>query len=45
LIAKTLERLRGYLQLADFGTCAQHWPLIEEWDRELAEGRLPSSKA
>jgi len=45
LLAKTLERLRGYLQLADFGTCAQHWPLIEEWDRELAEGRLPSSKA
>jgi hypothetical protein len=38
LLAKTLERLRGYLQLADFGTCAQHWPLIEEWDRELAEG-------
>jgi glyoxylase-like metal-dependent hydrolase (beta-lactamase superfamily II) len=42
LLAATLERLRGYLRLADFGTCAPHWPLMEEWDRELAEGRLPA---
>lgn len=42
LLAKTIARLRGYLTLADFGTCATHWPLIEEWDRELAEGRLPA---
>jgi glyoxylase-like metal-dependent hydrolase (beta-lactamase superfamily II) len=41
LLAGTLDRLRGYLRLADFGTCAPHWPLLEEWDRELAEGRLP----
>jgi glyoxylase-like metal-dependent hydrolase (beta-lactamase superfamily II) len=41
LLASTIQRLRGYLSLADFGTCTQHWPLIEEWDRELAEGRLP----
>ena len=41
LLAATIQRLRGYLNLADFGTCTQHWPLIEEWDRELAEGRLP----
>ena len=42
LLVKTIARLRGYLTLADFGTCATHWPLIEEWDRELAEGRLPA---
>ena len=41
LLAQTIERLRGYLTLADFGTCAPHWPLMDEWDRELAEGRLP----
>jgi len=41
LLDRTLDRLRGYLKLADFGTCAPDWPLIEEWDRELAEGRLP----
>ncbi|MFM9195025.1 MAG: MBL fold metallo-hydrolase [Planctomycetia bacterium] len=45
LLVKTLDRLRGYLSLADFGTCAQHWPLIEEWARDLAEGRLPATKA
>ena len=42
LLARTIARLEGYLTLADFGTCTPHWPLIEEWDRELAEGRLPA---
>ncbi|RLS50767.1 MAG: MBL fold metallo-hydrolase [Planctomycetota bacterium] len=41
LLARTLDRVRGYLALADFGTCAPAWPLMEQWDRELAEGRLP----
>ena len=41
LLAKTIERLEGYLTLADFGTCAPHWPLMDEWDKELAEGRQP----
>ena len=41
LLAGTVGRLRGYLRLADFGTCATQWPLLEEWDRELAEGRSP----
>ena len=44
MLARTIARLRGYLTLADFGTCAPHWPLIDEWDRELAEGRLPAGK-
>lgn len=42
LLANTITRLKGYLTLADFGTCASHWPLIDEWDKELAEGRLPT---
>ena len=41
LLAATIDRLRGYLRLADFGTCATRWPLLDEWDRELAEGRRP----
>jgi glyoxylase-like metal-dependent hydrolase (beta-lactamase superfamily II) len=45
LLAKTIERLRGYLTLADFGTYAPHWPLMDEWDRELAEGLLPASQS
>jgi hydroxyacylglutathione hydrolase len=44
LLDKTIARLQGYLTLADFGTCAPHWPLIAEWDRELAEGRFPGQK-
>jgi glyoxylase-like metal-dependent hydrolase (beta-lactamase superfamily II) len=44
LLESTIARLTGYLGLAHFGTCAPHWPLIEEWDRELAEGRLPGQK-
>jgi glyoxylase-like metal-dependent hydrolase (beta-lactamase superfamily II) len=44
LLDKTINRVKSYLTLADFGTCASHWPLIEEWDRELAEGRLPTGK-
>jgi hydroxyacylglutathione hydrolase len=42
MIDKVLERLRGYLHLSDFGTCAIDWPLIEQWEQEIAEGRLPS---
>jgi hypothetical protein len=41
VIERTIERLDGYLHMADFGTCAIDWPLMDEFDRELAEGRLP----
>jgi len=44
LLRRTIDRLDGYLALADFGTCATRWPLLEEWDRELAEGRLPGHR-
>jgi len=44
LLASTIARLEGYLTLADFGTCALRWPLMDEWDRELAEGRLPTGR-
>jgi glyoxylase-like metal-dependent hydrolase (beta-lactamase superfamily II) len=41
LLDRTIARLEGYLHMADFGTCAIDWPLLDEWDRELAEGRMP----
>lgn len=41
LLVRTMARLEGYTHMADFGTCAVDWPLMDEWDRELAEGRLP----
>jgi glyoxylase-like metal-dependent hydrolase (beta-lactamase superfamily II) len=42
LLDQTIARLDGYLHMADFGTCAIDWPLMDDWDRELAEGRMPT---
>ena len=42
LLDRTIARLEGYLHMADFGTCAIDWPLMDEWDRELAEGKMPT---
>lgn len=41
VLDRTIARLQGYLHMADFGTCAADWPLIEEWDAELAAGKMP----
>jgi glyoxylase-like metal-dependent hydrolase (beta-lactamase superfamily II) len=41
LIERTIKRLETYLHMADFGTCAIDWPLLDNWEDELAEGRLP----
>jgi hydroxyacylglutathione hydrolase len=37
----TIDRLEAYSHRADFGTCAVDWPLLDEWDRELASGFDP----
>jgi glyoxylase-like metal-dependent hydrolase (beta-lactamase superfamily II) len=41
LLNGTIERLRGYLHMADFGTLAEDWPLMDAYETELAEGRFP----
>ena len=41
IIEQAIGRLTQYQYLADFGTCAVDWPLLQEWDREIAEGLLP----
>jgi len=41
LLDATINRLEGYLHMADFGTCAADWPLMDQWDREVADGVLP----
>jgi glyoxylase-like metal-dependent hydrolase (beta-lactamase superfamily II) len=38
---RTIQRLQDYQHMADFGTCAVDWPLIDQWEQELAEGKLP----
>lgn len=42
LLDKAITRLEGYQHMADFGTCASDWPLMDEWERELADGIRPS---
>ncbi len=42
MLQKTIDRLGTYLHMADFGTCAIDWPLMDQWEEEIAEGRLPS---
>ena len=41
LIERAIERLTGYQYLADFGTCAVGWPLMREWEAEIASGAMP----
>ncbi|MEM6798080.1 MAG: MBL fold metallo-hydrolase [Planctomycetota bacterium] len=41
MIDATIRRLEGYLKMADFGTCATSWPLMQEWETELVEGKKP----
>ena len=41
LLDQTISRLEGYQHMADFGTCARDWPLMDEFEQEIAEGRLP----
>ncbi len=41
LLDETIARLEKYQRMADFGTCAVDWPLMDEWEQEIAEGKLP----
>jgi hydroxyacylglutathione hydrolase len=40
LLDATIARLEGYTHMADFGTCAVDWPLLDAWEDELSAGRL-----
>jgi glyoxylase-like metal-dependent hydrolase (beta-lactamase superfamily II) len=42
LLDATIARLESYLHMADWGTCAADWPLMDEWDKELAQGQMPN---
>ena len=41
LLQSAIDRLDRYQHMADFGTCAVDWPLLDEWEAELAKGQLP----
>ena len=41
LLDATIARLESYTHMADFGTCAVDWPLLDQWEEELARGDSP----
>lgn len=41
IIQKAIDRLTQYQYMADFGTCATSWPLLDEWEAEVCAGRMP----
>jgi glyoxylase-like metal-dependent hydrolase (beta-lactamase superfamily II) len=41
LLQATIDRLTGYLTMADFGTCATSWPLQDEWEKAILDGKPP----
>jgi len=42
-LQSTIDRLEKYQHMADFGTCAVDWPLLDEWEAELSKQFDPDS--
>jgi glyoxylase-like metal-dependent hydrolase (beta-lactamase superfamily II) len=38
MLEKTIKRLEEYQHMADFGTCAVDWPLMDQWEDDLIRG-------
>jgi hydroxyacylglutathione hydrolase len=41
ILQKAIDRLTQYQHMADFGTCAIDWPLLDEWEADVIQGRMP----
>jgi len=41
VLKTAIDRLTGYQYMADFGTCAQSWPLQEAYEKDILAGKLP----
>jgi glyoxylase-like metal-dependent hydrolase (beta-lactamase superfamily II) len=41
ILKKAIDRLTQYQYMADFGTCAVAWPLLDEWKKDVLAGKLP----
>jgi glyoxylase-like metal-dependent hydrolase (beta-lactamase superfamily II) len=41
VIQRAIDRLTQYQHMADFGTCAVDWPLLDEWEADVIAGRMP----
>jgi glyoxylase-like metal-dependent hydrolase (beta-lactamase superfamily II) len=42
ILQKAIDRLTQYLHMADFGTCAVDWPLLDQWKRDVIAGKMPN---
>ncbi len=41
ILKKAIDRLTQYQYMADFGTCAVEWPLLEDWEADVVAGKMP----
>jgi glyoxylase-like metal-dependent hydrolase (beta-lactamase superfamily II) len=41
IVQRAIDRLTQYQYMADFGTCAVGWPLLDEWEADVSAGRMP----
>jgi glyoxylase-like metal-dependent hydrolase (beta-lactamase superfamily II) len=41
VLKQAIDRLTRYQYMADFGACAVSWPLLDEWEKDVLEGRMP----
>jgi glyoxylase-like metal-dependent hydrolase (beta-lactamase superfamily II) len=41
VLRAAIDRLTGYQYMADFGTCAQSWPLQEAYEKDILAGKMP----
>ena len=41
ILQKAIDRLSEYQYMADFGTCAVGWPLMDEWEKDVCAGKMP----
>jgi hydroxyacylglutathione hydrolase len=42
IVQKAIDRLTQYQYMADFGTCAISWPLLDEWEADVCAGHMPT---
>ena len=42
LIDAAIKRLQAYLHMADFGTCAIDWPMMDQFEDDIAAGKMPA---
>ena len=41
LLDAAIKRVGEYCHMADFGTCAVDWPMMDEFEDEIAAGKMP----